>query len=119
MGKPIPLSKEHKPHVPAESKRIKEAGGRVVVIEGISRVNGDIACSRAFGDAPLKNLIIPDPSCLNRQIKKVTSNCHHVSIQIPPSSARVPTRTKDGLPTRNNQLSLVLVSVPTRTKDDY
>jgi len=70
MGKCLPLSKEHKPHVPAESQRIKAAGGSVVVIEGISRVNGNIACSRAIGDAALKNLIIPDPQCLSRQISK-------------------------------------------------
>jgi len=70
MGKAIPLCKEHKPHVPAESQRIKAAGGSVVVIEGISRVNGNIACSRAIGDVSLKKYIIPDPQCMSRQISK-------------------------------------------------
>jgi serine/threonine protein phosphatase PrpC len=75
MGKAIPLSKEHKPHVPAESQRIKASGGSVVVIEGISRVNGNVACSRAIGDAPLKKLLIPDPQCLSRQITKGDEWC--------------------------------------------
>mmetsp|Transcript_28792 Transcript_28792/g.56260 ORF Transcript_28792/g.56260 Transcript_28792/m.56260 type:complete len:569 (+) Transcript_28792:128-1834(+) len=70
MGKAVPLSKEHKPHVPAESQRIKAAGGSVVVIEGISRVNGNIACSRAIGDAGMKKFLIPDPQCVSRQISK-------------------------------------------------
>ncbi|CAO3652309.1 unnamed protein product [Cunninghamella echinulata] len=50
-GKAIPLSKDHKPTDPLETKRIKEAGGYVE----FKRVNGSLALSRALGDFTFKN----------------------------------------------------------------
>jgi len=49
-GKGIYLTEDHKPGHPNESKRIKEAGGFVIH----NRVMGELAVSRAFGDADFK-----------------------------------------------------------------
>lgn len=43
------LSIEHKPEIESEKQRIEEAGGRVVSVEGIHRVNGVFSVSRAIG----------------------------------------------------------------------
>lgn len=61
----IPLSFDHKPHLPIETKRIESAGMYVSkdywpsMISGeeerlVSRVNGNLAVSRAFGDFEFK-----------------------------------------------------------------
>ncbi|CAG8589053.1 45529_t:CDS:2 [Gigaspora margarita] len=49
-GVAIPMSDDHKPTNPGESKRITEAGGFV----DIGRVNGNLALSRALGDFEFK-----------------------------------------------------------------
>eukprot|EP00048_Salpingoeca_helianthica_P023391 m.24070 g.24070 ORF g.24070 m.24070 type:complete len:331 (-) comp8611_c1_seq1:143-1135(-) len=49
-GEVVQLSRDHKPDVDTESKRIKKAGGQVTV----KRVNGQLAVSRAFGDYSFK-----------------------------------------------------------------
>lgn len=46
----VPLSRDHKPTVEEEAKRIKDAGGFVIN----NRVMGELAVSRAFGDAEFK-----------------------------------------------------------------
>ena len=70
-GKAINLSEDHKPSNTMEEKRVREAGGFVVM----GRVMGKLAVSRAIGDAEFKNLdsrllsefsissplVIPDP----------------------------------------------------------
>ncbi|CAK9118295.1 unnamed protein product [Durusdinium trenchii] len=48
------LTTDHKPDHPAEVERIKRTGGHVESIMGVARVNGDLAVSRAFGDAQHK-----------------------------------------------------------------
>lgn len=53
VGRVVPLSTDHKPSDPAEQQRIVEAGG-FVTFNGVWRVAGVLACSRAFGDYPLK-----------------------------------------------------------------
>merc|ERR1711972_626350 len=58
-GKAIPLSTDHKPDVPTEYNRIKQAGGFVAeeIVPGhgrIFRVNGDLNLSRAIGDLEYK-----------------------------------------------------------------
>jgi len=53
MGRVVPLSTDHKPSDPAEQQRIVDAGG-FVTFNGVWRVAGVLACSRAFGDYPLK-----------------------------------------------------------------
>lgn len=64
-GVAIPLSFDHKPQQLKERKRIKEAGG-FIAFNGVWRVAGILATSRALGDYPLKdrNLIIADPDVL-------------------------------------------------------
>ncbi|CAH1954044.1 unnamed protein product [Acanthoscelides obtectus] len=64
-GNAIPLSFDHKPQQMRERKRIKEAGG-FVTFNGVWRVAGILATSRALGDYPLKDkkLVIADPDIL-------------------------------------------------------
>ncbi|XP_049959711.1 protein phosphatase 1L [Schistocerca serialis cubense] len=64
-GNAIPLSFDHKPQQVREKKRIKEAGG-FVTFNGVWRVAGILATSRALGDYPLKDkkLVIADPDIL-------------------------------------------------------
>merc|ERR1719367_2313924 len=48
------LTTDHKPDHPDERSRIERTGGTVQEVMGVSRVNGDLAVSRAFGDAQYK-----------------------------------------------------------------
>ncbi|CAG0923790.1 unnamed protein product [Notodromas monacha] len=61
----IPLSYDHKPDQLKEKKRIEEAGGWVL-FNGVWRVLGILAVSRAMGDTLFKdrNLVISDPDVL-------------------------------------------------------
>ncbi|CAH0557570.1 unnamed protein product [Brassicogethes aeneus] len=65
-GNVIPLSFDHKPQQMRERKRIKDAGG-FVTFNGVWRVAGILATSRALGDYPLKDkkLVIADPDILS------------------------------------------------------
>eukprot|EP00927_Polykrikos_kofoidii_P010716 TRINITY_DN14515_c0_g1_i1.p1 TRINITY_DN14515_c0_g1~~TRINITY_DN14515_c0_g1_i1.p1 ORF type:complete len:406 (+),score=46.76 TRINITY_DN14515_c0_g1_i1:127-1344(+) len=50
-------TKDHKPEVPAEAQRIREAGGNIITPQrgpGPARVDNDLACARSFGDHRLK-----------------------------------------------------------------
>lgn len=69
-GNVIPLSFDHKPHQMRERKRIKEAGG-FVTFNGVWRVAGILATSRALGDYPLKDrkLVIADPDILTFDLR--------------------------------------------------
>jgi protein phosphatase 1L len=69
-GNVIPLSFDHKPQQMRERKRIKEAGG-FVTFNGVWRVAGILATSRALGDYPLKDkkLVIADPDILTFDLK--------------------------------------------------
>ncbi|XP_063232789.1 protein phosphatase 1L isoform X1 [Bacillus rossius redtenbacheri] len=64
-GNAIPLSFDHKPQQMRERKRITEAGG-FITFNGVWRVAGILATSRALGDYPLKDkkLVIADPDIL-------------------------------------------------------
>jgi serine/threonine protein phosphatase PrpC len=53
-GKAVRLSEDHKPSNPKELARIQKAGGFVRSVMGISRLNGDLSLSRAFGDGEYK-----------------------------------------------------------------
>jgi serine/threonine protein phosphatase PrpC len=48
------LTTDHKPDHPLERARIDRTGGTVELVQGVARVNGDLAVSRAFGDEPHK-----------------------------------------------------------------
>ena len=52
-GSALALSSDHKPNRPDERARVQAAGGQVIYV-GCWRVQGDLAVSRAFGDAHLK-----------------------------------------------------------------
>ncbi|CAH1102605.1 unnamed protein product [Psylliodes chrysocephalus] len=69
-GNAIPLSFDHKPQQMRERKRIKEAGG-FVTFNGVWRVAGILATSRALGDYPLKDkkFVIADPDILTFDLK--------------------------------------------------
>lgn len=69
-GNVIPLSFDHKPQQMRERKRIKEAGG-FVTFNGVWRVAGILATSRALGDYPLKDkkLVIADPDILTFDLR--------------------------------------------------
>ncbi|KAL0128638.1 hypothetical protein PUN28_003788 [Cardiocondyla obscurior] len=64
-GNAIPLSFDHKPQQEREKRRINKAGG-LVTFDGVWRVAGILATSRALGDYPLKDkkLVIADPDIL-------------------------------------------------------
>ena len=55
-GQAVAMSFDHKPCQLKEKKRIQEAGG-FVAMNGVWRVNGVLATSRALGDYPLKVLL--------------------------------------------------------------
>lgn len=48
------LTTDHKPDLDSERARIERCGGTVQMVTGVARVNGDLAVSRSFGDAPHK-----------------------------------------------------------------
>jgi protein phosphatase 1L len=58
----IPMSDDHKPHRADEVQRIQSLGGAVFFHNGVWRVNGVLAVSRAIGDQLLKPYIssVPD-----------------------------------------------------------
>ncbi|XP_041970626.1 protein phosphatase 1L [Aricia agestis] len=64
-GNAIPLSFDHKPQQVREQRRIEAAGG-YIAFNGVWRVAGILATSRAMGDYPLKdkNFVIADPDIL-------------------------------------------------------
>ncbi|KAI5329157.1 hypothetical protein L3X38_028554 [Prunus dulcis] len=59
-GVATPLSRDHKPDLPDERKRVEAAGGRVVNWNGY-RVLGVLATSRSIGDHYLKPYVISEP----------------------------------------------------------
>ncbi|XP_077297797.1 protein phosphatase 1A-like isoform X2 [Arctopsyche grandis] len=68
-GAPALWTKDHKPACPDEARRIRRAGGAVL----LSRVNGSLAVSRALGDFaykrdpeldPCEQLVSPEPDVL-------------------------------------------------------
>jgi protein phosphatase 1L len=62
--KPIwkPLSVDHKVDLLSERERVIR-GGATISLFGEWRVNGLLAMTRALGDATLKHVVIPDPTC--------------------------------------------------------
>lgn len=68
-GNAIPVSFDHKPQQVREQKRIEAAGG-YIAFNGVWRVAGILATSRAMGDYPLKDkkFVIADPDILTFNI---------------------------------------------------
>lgn len=71
-GKMIPLSFDHKPHQMRERKRIQQAGG-FVSFNGVWRVAGILATSRALGDLPLKEkrFVTAEPDILTFDLQEL------------------------------------------------
>jgi len=69
-GRPIQLSKDQKPTMQEEQKRIISLGGSVVYCMGVARVNGVLAVSRAFGNRSLRSVIRPDAEMTHREITR-------------------------------------------------
>ncbi|XP_035693674.1 protein phosphatase 1L-like [Branchiostoma floridae] len=71
-GRAIPLSFDHKPQILKERKRIKKAGG-FISYNGVWRVQGVLATSRALGDYPLKDrsYIVADPDILSFDLRDI------------------------------------------------
>ena len=59
-GSIVRLSRDHKPGIPDETRRISELGGRVIYW-GRWRVEGLLAVSRSIGDSSLKPYITAEP----------------------------------------------------------
>ena len=60
------LSVEHKPSLPSERTRIESMDGGLVTVSrrnGIARVQGQLAVSRALGDFHLEPYVTAEPSC--------------------------------------------------------
>lgn len=51
-------TKDHKPQDVEETLRIRNAGGDVVNVNGIYRINRIISVSRSIGDSYIDNLVI-------------------------------------------------------------
>lgn len=50
----VELTRDHHPDRHDERSRVESAGGYVLEWAGVSRVNGQLAVSRAIGDLPFK-----------------------------------------------------------------
>lgn len=68
-GSVVRLSRDHKPGMPDETRRISELGGRVVYW-GRWRVEGLLAVSRSVGDASLKPYITAEPEVCEYDVGK-------------------------------------------------
>ncbi|KAI3460721.1 hypothetical protein Pfo_017384 [Paulownia fortunei] len=71
-GEAIPLTNDHRLSREDERARIENSGGFLHCQNGIWRVNGTLAVSRAFGDFHLKDWIISEPEIVNLPL---TSDC--------------------------------------------
>jgi protein phosphatase 1L len=68
-GSIVRLSRDHKPGMPDETRRISELGGRVIYW-GRWRVEGLLAVSRSIGDASLKPYITAEPEICEYDVGK-------------------------------------------------
>ncbi|CAG9532687.1 unnamed protein product [Cercopithifilaria johnstoni] len=62
------LSSAHSPNVPEEVRRIEEAGGMVVPVQGELRVNGILNLTRSLGDIDGRPMISPEPDILSFEL---------------------------------------------------
>lgn len=63
------LTKDHKPYLDDERRRIESLGGRVITYD-IPRVQGILAISRALGDPYLKPFVAPYPNVVEGYLGK-------------------------------------------------
>lgn len=62
------LTNDHKATNEAEKERIEAAGGLVLYVHGVPRVNGRLAVARAFGNSELRDIVIPTPEVTAHRI---------------------------------------------------
>lgn len=68
------LSKDHKPARADETRRIVELGGHVTNYDGVPRVMGNLAVSRALGDFPSTPYVTHKPDIVGpRQMRQVST----------------------------------------------
>jgi serine/threonine protein phosphatase PrpC len=65
----IPLSKDHKPHLVDEKKRIENIGGKIIFDGDDWRIK-DLSVSRAFGDMDATPYVTHKPEIFNYSLKK-------------------------------------------------
>jgi len=77
-GTDFGLTTDHKPDHPDEIARIERTGGHIEDVQGVARVNGDLAVSRAFGDAPHKQTGGPkqEDHPVSAEPEMATFNCN-------------------------------------------
>ncbi|KAK4413441.1 putative protein phosphatase 2C 32 [Sesamum alatum] len=76
-GKAITLTNEHRLSREDERERIENSGGFLHCHNGVWRVNGSLAISRAFGDVHLKDWIICEPEIVKLPL---TSECEFLIV---------------------------------------
>jgi len=74
------LTTDHKPNYKGELERINRTGGTVTTIQGVARVLGELAVSRAFGDARFKETGGP-----GLDERPVTANPELVTLECDPT----------------------------------
>ncbi|CAI9117155.1 OLC1v1018499C1 [Oldenlandia corymbosa var. corymbosa] len=74
-GKAQCLTQDHRLTRPDERARIENSGGFLECRNGVWRVNGSLAVSRAIGDAYLKQHIISEPHTLSLPLTPDDSDC--------------------------------------------
>ena len=62
------LTSDHHPSRQDEFSRISSMGGYISFKNGVARVDGCLAVSRAIGDIQHKQFVISEPEILNREI---------------------------------------------------
>ncbi|KAL9665116.1 hypothetical protein QQ045_020526 [Rhodiola kirilowii] len=62
-GEVVPLSWDHKPDRPDERRRVEDAGGKVIEVNGL-RVQGVLKATRSIGDHALKTYMISEPEVI-------------------------------------------------------
>jgi len=68
-GDVFPFVTCHKPKFESERQRIEQKGGFVTEVNGLFRVNGLLAVSRAFGDLQLKSVVTAEPELASYKFK--------------------------------------------------
>ncbi len=69
MNKAIPLSKDHKPHLLPEKKRIEMMGGKIK-FDGVDWRIGDLSLSRAIGDLDNTPYVTHNPEIFRHRLNK-------------------------------------------------
>lgn len=62
------LTYDHLASDPAERERIENAGGYVLPVGNVHRVQGKMMLSRSIGDLPYKDLLISEPHIIEKQL---------------------------------------------------